>query len=287
MGALVSGGLLLLLACAAVNVAAGQPRAPSPALLAPLDPAALEPPREARDAEALVRISQPGLDRPGTYLEASLRVAGGGTAPRVLELRAWHEPLRSLARVLAPPEEAGSALLKLHPNLWAHRARDATTRRVERGALAEPWLGSDLCRDDWVSSVDPVEGYRHRLLGALPGEARSGPTLLVVESVPLAGQVPWARILRWIEAESGLLRRRDDYDASGRRRRVHQLDEVVEVQSRRVPQRWRVAATDAGGRQTVLTVREIRFDQTFDPTLFSLRSLIPEQTRSTASPAAR
>lgn len=212
------------------------------------------------------------------YLEATMTIVSPRLpAPRVVVFRAWDDrgKKRTFIRILAPAKDAGTAFLKLHPNLWMYVPRVERTVRIPPSMMLQPWMGSDFTNDDLVRESSQLEDYSHRLLGIDPGpEGFTDLRAYVVEYVPRPGApVVWGRIVTWIETEHFTPLRSDFYDEKGERLRILRYSDIREVEGRRFPFRWTVLPLDKPGHRTEIQVQAVRFDETFDETIFTTRHL--------------
>ena len=62
------------------------------------------------------------------------------STPRVVRFRSWDDRpgRRALIRILAPPRDAGTAFLKIHPNLWMYVPRVERTLRIPPSMMLQP-----------------------------------------------------------------------------------------------------------------------------------------------------
>jgi outer membrane lipoprotein-sorting protein len=240
--------------------------------------AELEPPPADLDARQVAQRAEDTLRSAATYLEATLTIVSPRLpGPQVIVFRSWDDRAhqRAYLRVLAPPADAGTGFLRLHPNLWMYLARLGHTQRIPLSRMLRPWMGSDFSNDDLLHESSEIDDYDHELLGVDPRPgAADGLRAYVVEYRPHEeAPVAWGRIVAWIEVENGTPLRKDFFDASGERLRELRFEDLREVQSRYYPHRWTLTRLDKQGRQTRIQVDEIRFDQSFDESIFTTRQL--------------
>ena len=238
----------------------------------------LAPPTPDPDARQLAERVEHSLRSDACYLEATLRIAARRTDRLELAFRAWDDRQghRTFVRVIAPPERAGTGFLRLGPNVWSFAPRGEGPRRIPPEGLRERWMGSHFSHDDLLHGSSQVDDYRHRLLGEEQSpEWAPGASLQVLESLPRPG-VPsaWGRIVTHVDARRGTPLRLDYFDEGGALRRTLHLEEFREVQGRQFPHRWRMVRTDKQARESVLEVREVRFDQRLDDAVFTTRHLV-------------
>lgn len=230
------------------------------------------------DAGEIARRAAELMRGPHTYLEATLIVAGSRRSrSRELAFRRYddRESDRTLVRIFPPGEHAGMAWLKLPPNLWSFTPGDGRRLRLPWAVLREPWMESAFTIDDLVHGSSELRDYEPRLLEETLGAGEHGDRrAFVLEFLPREGSLAaWGRIVAWIDAEHATPLRKDFYDRDGTLVRSLRLGDVREAGGRRYPHLWIVSRPDAPGSETRLRVDSVRFDASFDPALFSTRSL--------------
>ena len=239
--------------------------------------AELEPAPAGLDGRQVAQRAEDTLRSAATYLEATMTITSPRLPkPRVVSLRYWDDRInkRSLIRILAPAADAGTGFLKLHPNLWMYAPRTERTLRIPASMMLQPWMGSDFTHDDLVNESSEIDDYDHELLGVDPRpEAAEGRAYVVEYRPHEEAQVAWGRIVAWIDVERGTPLRMDYFDEAGERLRELRFDNVREVQSRFYPHGWTMTPLDKKGHQTRIQVDEIRFEQTFDESIFTTRQL--------------
>jgi len=201
---------------------------------------------------------------------------------RVIEFESWNDRIesRSLIRILAPKSAAGGAILDLPPNLWRYQPELERTQRILPPALLEAWMGSDFAIGDLVDPFGDIEDYEIELLGVndqaqgVTGTTRS----YALQYTPLPGaRAARGKIVAWIETEGGALVRLEFYGASGESLRTIRFSDVRSVGDRRVSHRWKATSSGEKGRESILEIRELRFEAAFDDEIFSTQNLKPIQ----------
>jgi hypothetical protein len=225
----------------------------------------------AERAEALLRGEGSRIDATMTILSRKR------PRSRVVTLRLFddHTNDRALLRVLSPEEQAGTALLKLPPNLWRFSPDTRETTRIPGASWSEPFLGGDFTLDDLVRGSSGVLDYDHRLVEVDLHAGEAGDRrAFVVEYLPHpdAG-LAWGRIVAWIDAELATPLRLDYYAKDGALTRTLRLEDLREVAGRHFPHRWVMRQTSAKKAETRIEVDAIRFDPRFEPGLFTTRRL--------------
>jgi outer membrane lipoprotein-sorting protein len=195
----------------------------------------------------------------------------------VIPFQFWDDRVedRSFLRILEPDKDAGTAFLKLHPNLWSYLSREQRTLRIDSSMMLHSWMGSGFTNDDFFSPSSAIEHYYHTLLGVDPNpEGSPGQRAYVVEYLPGESETAlWGRILGWAETEYGTPIRQEFYDEDGDLRRTIQFSGVRSVGGQRFPHVWTLTTHGKKSRRTTIDIRELRLDEHFDDDIFSTRNL--------------
>ncbi len=238
----------------------------------------LEPAPEGLTGRQVAERAEESLRSSRTYLTAEMTVVSPRlTGPRVVSFRSWDDRpgKRSFIRILTPAKDAGSGFLKLHPNLWMYVPRVERTMRIPPSMMLQSWMGSDFTNDDLVRESSALDDYDHTLLGIDPApEGHPERSAYVVEYRPHEdAPVVWGKIKMWIDVERGTPLRQEFFDEDGEKLRLMEFADVVLIDGRHYPRRWRMRPLDKEGHETRIEVREVRFDVDLDESIFTKRAL--------------
>jgi outer membrane lipoprotein-sorting protein len=237
-----------------------------------------EPAPEGVGAQAVAVRAANAMHSDRTYTEAEMTIGSSRDhEQRVVSLQSWDDRVenRSFIRILPPGRDAGTAFLKLPPNIWGFLSREERTLRIQPSMMLQSWMGSGFTNDDFLNPSSAIEDYDHTLLGVDPNSGGTdGLRAYVVEYRPReTGSALWGKILGWFETETGTLIRQEFYDGDGENLRTIRFGDVREVDGRRVPHVWTLTTHGKKDRQTTIEIHEIRFDERFDDDIFSTRNL--------------
>ena len=249
-----------------------------PVLCAAAAATELEPPPPDFDAHQIALRAEDTMRSDSSSLEATMTVESPRLSkPRVVSFRSFDDRARkrSFIRILSPAKDAGTGFLKLHPNLWMFVPRVERTLRIPPSMMLQPWMGSDFTNDDLVNESSDIDDYDHKLLGIDPRpEGHEGMRAYVVEYLPHEDTpVVWGKILGWIETEFNTPLRQEFYDEDGEKLRIMHFDDIREVQGRHMPHLWSITPLGKPGHRTRIQIHEIRFDVSFDESIFTTRHL--------------
>jgi len=245
----------------------------------------LEPAPAGSDAADLSRRAAAALVGERTYFEAVLVVREREQdTPKEVTFRAWYDrgSGRSFLRVLSPPREAGTGLLRLPPVVWRYIPQAESIESLAGERLREPWLGSGF---PLAELLDPLAGLGRapsRLLGVDPAAGPHGGERAFVLELRPDGAASGGRVIAWVGSERATPLRLDWRDAEDALVATLRFDDVREIAGRAVPHRWTLTRSAAPQQESRIELREIRFDPAFDDAIFTTRQLLQRG----ATPAA-
>lgn len=238
----------------------------------------LEPPPEGLDAREVSRRADRNLRGERTFLEARLTLSEKPSdQSKPISFRLWDDrtTARCSVRVLAPKNVAGTAFLKLPPNLWTYEPDADRPRRLRPAELKSRLLGSEFRIDDLTRMLSLAKDYEVRLLGIDPTPdgmvERRAYVLEYVRRDAVPGH--WSRILAWVDTLWGAPLRREFYDDEGTLVRVIQFGGIRDVKGRNFPHVW-TAHVPKSDRQSRIDVERVDFEMEIVEATFATRNLM-------------
>jgi outer membrane lipoprotein-sorting protein len=184
-----------------------------------------------------------------------------------------------LVRIGQPPEDAGTAILKVGNNAWLYLPKANRTIEMPTSMMMTPWMGSDFTLNDLVNQSRLIndyvvstsfEGYRE-LEGYPNGVAVSEYTL----TPKPAAAVVWGKITLEIRQADLMPIWQRYYDENGKLVRELSFSQYKTVSGRLIPTRLVMRPLDQANEQTTITYENIVFDMPISEETFSLRNLKP------------
>jgi len=233
------------------------------------------------DVPAIARRAEDSLRAARTFMRARVTIqTSKRSKPRALEFECWTDRVgrRSRLRVLSPRSAAGVAYLYLPPNLWHYDPELERTQLAMPSVLLDAWMDSDFALGDLLDPSSAVDDYEIAFLEVAPPSADTGgQRSYVLQYTPRpTARVVWSKILAWIGIDAGAPLRKEFYSATGEKLRTLRFGDIRDVGGRHVPHRWTATASGEKQRQSVLEIRELRFEPGFDDAIFSTRNLRPD-----------
>jgi len=190
-------------------------------------------------------------------------------ASRTLRLKAWSRGEEEVLVVIEePPREAGTATLRVGPNLWNFLPRIARTIRVPPSAMLGSWMGTDFTNDDLVKESSLRKDFSARI----DRRADTGDGWWLVLDVKPGVVGRWSRIELRI-GDDRLPMEERHFDRRRRLARVMQFDDIRPLGGRRIPSHIVLQPADTPDQRTEMRYLDVQFDVPVADDTFSLSRL--------------
>jgi len=191
---------------------------------------------------------------------------------RTLEMQMWMErPQRTFIRILAPRKEKGISSLRIKDEMWNYLPKVERTIKVPPSMMLQPWMGSDFTNDDLVKESNVINDYRHEILSI---KDMDGVLTYVIQAVPKAeAAVVWGKLIYYIRKQDLMPLRQEYYSERGELIKVLSFSDVKEMDGRLLPTRWKMQTVRKPGNETVVELKEVKFNRPIANKVFSLRNL--------------
>ena len=198
---------------------------------------------------------------------------------RTISMRLWSlGEAKILVRILQPPEDAGTAILKVGNKTRIYLPKANRTVEMPASMMVTPWMGSDFTLDDLVNQSRLSDDYviTTSFEGRRDGIAVSEYTL----TPKPAAAVVWGKIVLEIRNADLMPIWQRYYDEDGKPVRELSFSGYKTVSTssrfgRLIPTRLVMRPLGQTGQQTTITYEDIVFDRPISEETFSLRNLKP------------
>lgn len=221
------------------------------------------------DAERLIA----GMDELMRGTTSSGRFEMVVTAPRwqrTIIMDAWSEGSdKSFIRINYPRKDKGITFLRIDNEMWQFVPKIEKIVKIPPSLMLQSWLGSDFTNDDLVKESSLVNDYTKKIV-EIEGD------VVTVELTPYeTAPVVWGRIVMDVDRRRLVPLDVVYYDEDGIRVRRVAYREITKLTDRYYPMKMEVLPllAEKQGRKTSLLVKEIRFDESLPPDLFTIKSL--------------
>jgi outer membrane lipoprotein-sorting protein len=180
-----------------------------------------------------------------------------------------------LVRIRQPPEDAGTAMLKVGNKAWQYLPKANRTVEISGSMLMTPFMGSHFTLNDLVNQSRLTNDY----VVATSFEGRRGGVAVSEYTLTPkpAAAVVWGRITLEIRQADLMPLRQLFYDEEGKLVRELSFSEFKTVSGRLIPTRLVMRPMDEAHRneRTTITYQYLIFDHPIGDETFSLQNLKP------------
>ncbi len=192
---------------------------------------------------------------------------------RSLSLEAWDDRINSRAfiKITSPPKDKDTLFLRIGYNLWMFLPALERVIKIPPSMMLQPWMGSDFNNDDLVKESSLIHDYTHKIIGK---DKVDNQEALLIELLPKPeAPVVWGKILYWLNPVELIPIKEQFFDEKGKLVKELKLSDVKTMDGRKIPTLYEMTPVGKQGHKTLLIIKNIRFNQKFDESLFSMRNL--------------
>jgi outer membrane lipoprotein-sorting protein len=178
-----------------------------------------------------------------------------------------------LVRIRQPPEDAGTAILKVGDNAWMYLPKANRTVEMPASMMTTSWMGSDFTLEDLVGQSRLTSDYV--IATSFEGQ-RDGITVSEYTLTPKpAAAVVWGKITLEVRQEDLMPIWQRYYDENGKLVRELSFSDYAYVSGRLIPTRLVMKPLSQPGEETIIAYDNIIFDKPISDEIFSLKNLKP------------
>jgi hypothetical protein len=176
-----------------------------------------------------------------------------------------------LVRIRKPPEDAGTAILKVDGKTWYYLPKANRTVEMPASMMMASWMGSDFTLNDLINPNSLTDDYEvaTSFEGAREGVAVSEYTL----TPKPAAAVVWGKIVLQVRQSDTMPVWQRYYDEEGKLIRQLSFSDYKTLGGRLIPTRLVMQPVDPPGERTIVTYGDIVFDGPLNEDVFSLSNL--------------
>jgi outer membrane lipoprotein-sorting protein len=176
-----------------------------------------------------------------------------------------------LVRIRQPPEDAGTAILKVGGKTWYYLPKANRTVEMPASMMMTSWMGGDFTLNDLIDPNSLTDDYvvATSFEGSRDSVAVSEYTL----TPKPAAAVVWGKIVLEIRQSDTMPIWQRYYDEDGKLIRELSFFDYKTLGGRLIPTRLVMRPVDPPGEQTTITYGNIVFDGPLSEDVFSLGNL--------------
>jgi outer membrane lipoprotein-sorting protein len=191
---------------------------------------------------------------------------------RNISMRIWSlGEEKILVRIISPPEDAGTAILKVGSNSWYYLPKTKRTIKTPASMTMTSWMGSHFTLDDLVKQSYLTNDYV--ITTAFEG-TRNGVAVYEYTLTPKPTTVVvWGKVLLQVRQADQMPTWQRYYDEDGKPVRELTFSEYITVKRRLIPTRLVMRPLNKSGEQTVILYKNVNFDVPISDETFLLSNL--------------
>ena len=176
-----------------------------------------------------------------------------------------------LVRIFQPPEDAGTAILKVGTKSWNYLPKANRTVELPPAMMMTPLMGSHFTLDDLVRQSRLTNDYGIAI--SFEGQ-RDGAAVIELTLTPKPeAAVVWGKMILQVRQADRMPIWQRFYDEDGALARQLSFSDYKTVSGRLIPTRLVMQPADRPAERTTVTYETIVFDQPVSQELFSLNHL--------------
>jgi outer membrane lipoprotein-sorting protein len=176
-----------------------------------------------------------------------------------------------LLRILTPPIEANTAVLKIGNDVWYYLPKTNRTVKVPSAMTMNTWMGSDFTVDDLVKESFLTRDYT--ISNSFHGDRGD----VAVDEYTLTPKsdaaVVYGKIVLQVRQDNQMPAWQRYYDEDGKLVRELTFSDYKIMGGRLIPTRLLMRPTDKAGAQTTIVYDDITFDATITDGTFAVNNL--------------
>lgn len=231
-----------------------------------------KPAQQADDPRAREIVDQVARLFSGKSSIATLKMqVAGQDNSRNLSIKIWALGEKVLVRIDAPPDQAGTAILKVGRDIWYYLPKTRRTVKLPTSMTMTAWMGSAFTIDDLVKESFLTRDYSITL--SFEGKRREVAVYEFTLTPRPDAAVVWGKIVLQIRQTNLMPAWQGYYDEDGKLIRELTFSDYKKLGGRLLPARLVMRATDKPDEQTTVVYQNISFDVPIGAEVFSLPNL--------------
>jgi outer membrane lipoprotein-sorting protein len=220
--------------------------------------------------EAVERISRL-LVAQSSIATLTMQISNG-SGEHDLSMKVWSAGGKDvLLRIVSPPAEANTAILKIDNDVWYYLPKTNRTVKVPSAMTMNTWMGSDFTVDDLVKESFLAQDYT--VTNSFHGD-RGGIAVDEFTLIPKSDAVVvWGKIVLQVRQADQMPCLQSYYDEDGKLVRELIFSNYKTMGGRLIPTRLFMRPADKAGATTIIVYDDIVFDALITEGTFAVNNL--------------
>lgn len=220
-------------------------------------------------AESIIRRLEENTIHTTSRIEGTMTVTDR-FGEKTTSFISWSEGEDTALIEFTSTDEEGQKILRTKDEIYLFYPDAEELIRLKGAALRESVLGSDMSYEDLTGGKGLLESYSITLEGTEQIEGKEYYNLILTAK---SRNVPYPKQIMWVDRETYIYKRIEQYALSGRLLKEMDITEVTRISGKSIP--TKMVITDAMKKRssTVFTILDIQIGISIPPNLFSLQEL--------------
>jgi len=191
------------------------------------------------------------------------------TWSREMQCKIW-EKGNELAMILiqSPVRDKGISFLKRRKEVWNWLPTLERSIKLPPSMMSQSWMGTDFTNDDLVKESSIVDDYNHKIIGDTLILERA---CFIIQMIPKPeAAVVWSKVILCIDKRDFLELHSRFYDEEGDLINTMNSFDIKLMHDRIIPTRFEMIPAAKKGQKTVMTYKNIYYNQPISDNFFSL-----------------
>ena len=191
-----------------------------------------------------------------------------GSNDRSLQMRMWQKGRdNAVVKILSPVKDRGTGNLRLNLNLWQYLPNVERLVKIPPSMMLQNWMGSDFTNDDIVKTSSLARDYTHTIIKE---SDLDGHKVVEINCTPKPNApVVWGKVIEFVRKNDAALVRREFYNEKNELVRILSGEEIKVIDGHAVPTKMTMSSPKKDGYKTVITYKDIKFDQSIESSVFT------------------
>jgi outer membrane lipoprotein-sorting protein len=204
------------------------------------------------------------LESPSTIMEAAMTTINAKGDEKSSQMRIYTKKngagkTLTLIEYLAPAVDKGSKFLSLGDvnQMWMYLPKVEKSVRIAGSMVKQSMMNSDFSYEDLMSRSNFNDYYSAQVLG---NETLEGENCYILDLKAKKGSAHYRQLKLWVRQDNFIPAKEEFYSGSGKLVKVSTQTEIKNMSGRLVPTKITFQDLEQKGHQTVLSLKNVKFN---------------------------
>jgi outer membrane lipoprotein-sorting protein len=212
------------------------------------------------------------LDSPATIMEAAMTTINAKGNEKSSQMRVYTKKnaagkTLTLIEYLAPAVDKGSKFLSLGDvnQMWMYLPKVEKSVRIAGSMVKQSMMNSDFSYEDLMNRSNFNDYYSAEVLG---NEIVEGESCYILDLKAKKGSAHYRQLKLWVRQDNFIPAKEEFYSGSGKLVKVSTQTDIKTMSGRLVPTKITFQDLEQKGHQTILTIKNVKFNANLPDSYF-------------------